>query len=48
MSTKDLFNEKIKLVRMWRNECIRVFADRLLNDTDKKLVIEDIIGGLVN
>jgi dynein heavy chain len=48
MSTKDLFDNKIKLVRMWRNECIRVFADRLLNDADKKLVIEDVIGGLVN
>jgi len=48
MSTKDIFNDKIKLVRMWRNECIRVFADRLLNDVDKKLVIEDVIGGLVS
>lgn len=32
MSTKDIFTDKIKVVRMWRNECIRVFADRLLNE----------------
>ncbi|MGH0156714.1 UNVERIFIED_CONTAM: hypothetical protein FKN15_032047 [Acipenser sinensis] len=27
-----------KFVRVWRNECLRVFHDRLINETDKTLV----------
>lgn len=46
LSTKDKVEGKAQLVRMWRNECIRVFADRLLNETDKALVIDMLIGGL--
>ena len=46
LSTKDKVSEKHHLVRLWRNECIRVFADRLLNETDKTLVIDTLIGGL--
>ena len=26
------------MVRVWRNECLRVFHDRLINETDKELV----------
>jgi len=32
---------------MWRNECIRVFADRLINLVDKTLVVDTIIQGLI-
>jgi dynein heavy chain len=48
LSTKDKMTNKPQLIRMWRNECIRVFADRLVNETDKTLVVENIIGGLVS
>lgn len=27
-----------QFVRVWRNECLRVFHDRLINQTDKALV----------
>lgn len=27
-----------QMVRVWRNECLRVFHDRLINETDKMLV----------
>lgn len=27
-----------QMVRVWRNECLRVFHDRLINGTDKLLV----------
>ena len=48
LSTKDKITNKPQLIRMWRNECMRVFADRLINDTDKNLVVDNIIGGLVS
>ncbi|XP_075390744.1 dynein axonemal heavy chain 10 [Tenrec ecaudatus] len=35
-----------QMVRVWRNECLRVFHDRLINETDKQLV-QDHIGHLV-
>ncbi|XP_045152663.1 dynein axonemal heavy chain 10 [Echinops telfairi] len=31
-----------QMVRVWRNECLRVFHDRLINETDKQLVQEHI------
>ena len=27
-----------QMVRVWRNECLRVFHDRLINEVDKQLV----------
>lgn len=27
-----------QMVRVWRNECLRVFHDRLINEDDKDLV----------
>lgn len=47
LSTKDKVQTKPQLIRLWRNECIRVFADRLVNDADKIMVIDGIIGSLV-
>jgi len=31
-----------EFVRVWRNECLRVFHDRLINEKDKTLVISGI------
>lgn len=43
LSTLDKFNTKDALVRLWRNECMRVFSDRLVNETDRSLVNDTII-----
>jgi dynein heavy chain len=34
LSTIDKFNTPEKFIRLWRNEAIRVFADRLIDSTD--------------
>ena len=34
-------------MRIWRNECMRVFSDRLVNEVDRGLVNDQLIGGLV-
>jgi dynein heavy chain len=31
LSTIDKFNGKDLIIRLWRHECSRVFADRLIN-----------------
>jgi dynein heavy chain len=46
LSTPDKFQTKDKFVRLWRNECTRVFADRLINEQDKELVATTILGDL--
>ena len=40
LTTPDRFSEPANFVRVWRNECMRVFFDRLTNDKDKTLVSE--------
>lgn len=45
--TIDKFMTKDSLIRLWRNECMRVFSDRLVNETDRNLVSDQLIGGLV-
>ncbi|XP_025789014.1 dynein heavy chain 10, axonemal [Puma concolor] len=40
------FQTVTQMVRVWRNECLRIFHDRLINETDKQLV-QDHIGNLV-
>ena len=42
-STQDKFPTIESLVRLWRNECMRVFSDRLVTDEDKKLINEELI-----
>lgn len=32
------FQTVTQMVRVWRNECLRVFHDRLINEADKNLV----------
>lgn len=34
-STVDKFDTKEKFVRLWRNECERVFKDRLITESDR-------------
>ena len=38
LSTPDRFDSTEKFIRLWRNECFRVFFDRLTNDKDRVLV----------
>ena len=45
-ATPDKFTTATSFIRLWRNECLRVFHDRLVNDVDKGLVI-DKLGALI-
>ena len=47
LSTLDKFPTKASFIRLWRNECHRVFADRLINETDRDLVVGDAIPSLI-
>ncbi|KAG5844641.1 hypothetical protein ANANG_G00164650 [Anguilla anguilla] len=38
MTNTEEYPEVKRFVRVWRNECLRVFHDRLINETDKTLV----------
>ncbi|XP_066511362.1 dynein axonemal heavy chain 10-like isoform X1 [Hoplias malabaricus] len=38
LTNAERFLTVTQFVRMWRNECLRVFHDRLINETDKTLV----------
>jgi len=38
MTTPDRFDKAQQFLRVWRNECIRVFVDRLINDADHDAV----------
>lgn len=44
LTTSDRFSAVEHIVRAWRNECIRVFADRLIQQSDKELVMTKIKG----
>ncbi|XP_028567040.2 dynein axonemal heavy chain 10 isoform X2 [Podarcis muralis] len=37
-TTPERFQTVAQMVRVWRNECLRVFHDRLINEVDKALV----------
>ena len=43
LSTTDQINTKAGLIRLWRNESLRVFSDRLINETDRTLVGDNLI-----
>jgi dynein heavy chain len=47
LSTQDKVKNKAQIIRLWRNECHRVFGDRLINETDVNLVQGEIIPGLI-
>jgi len=38
MTTPDRFDQVHQFLRVWRNECIRVFFDRLISDVDRLVV----------
>ncbi|KAG2470484.1 DYH10 protein, partial [Polypterus senegalus] len=40
LTTPERFLTVAQFVRVWRNECLRVFHDRLINEADKTLVFE--------
>jgi dynein heavy chain len=42
LSVPERYNSSQQLVRLWRNECLRVFHDRLISDEDKQIVQETI------
>ncbi|KAL7749213.1 hypothetical protein RI367_005365 [Sorochytrium milnesiophthora] len=42
LATPEQFTTVAQFVRLWRNECLRVFHDRLINDADKHLVSRHI------
>lgn len=42
LSTVDKFNSLDRFVRLWRNECMRVFYDRLMTDEDQAFVVRKI------
>ncbi len=38
MSTIDMVKTMGQLLRLWHNECLRIFYDRLIDDHDKDIV----------
>ncbi|XP_041266334.1 dynein heavy chain 10, axonemal [Onychostruthus taczanowskii] len=38
LTDAERFHTVTQMVRVWRNECLRVFHDRLINEADKELV----------
>lgn len=46
LTTTDRFGTLEHFIRVWRNECLRVFHDRLINERDK-LVTQNIIRRLI-
>uniref|UniRef100_A0A8C4NK34 Dynein heavy chain n=1 Tax=Eptatretus burgeri TaxID=7764 RepID=A0A8C4NK34_EPTBU len=47
LTTHDRYRTKAKMVRVWRNECVRVFHDRLVNETDQALVQDHLLSLLI-
>lgn len=45
-TTPDKIPDKAVFVRLWRNECQRVFCDRLINSDDQELIGGDT--GIIN
>ena len=42
LTTPDRFDSPENFIRVWRNECLRVFYDRLTNSKDKDLISSHI------
>lgn len=46
-STIDKFTSKESIIRLWRNEALRVFNDRLINEEDRTVVGEKLMGSIL-
>ena len=46
-SRKSAFPTKESFIRLWKNECIRVFVDKLITNDDKHTVENDIMNSVV-
>ncbi|XP_050408300.1 dynein axonemal heavy chain 10 [Patella vulgata] len=44
LTTPDRFQKPDQFLRLWRNECLRVIGDRLINEQDKEIVNKAIKG----
>lgn len=44
LATPDRFKTCEQFIRLWKNECLRVFYDRLINEEDKTMVMGFIEG----
>lgn len=48
LATVDKFENRESFLRLWRNECIRVFGDRLSDLVDCEYVSGDLIPSIVS
>ena len=48
MTTPDRFDKVHQFLRVWRNECVRVFFDRLINDADRNIIHVRLICSVMN
>lgn len=51
LATPDKIVTTAQFVRLWRNECLRIFHDRLIDDTDRKVVTDkmaEMVGSIVS
>nr|AML30863.1 axonemal inner arm dynein heavy chain 7 [Marsilea vestita] len=44
LSTADTVKTSAQMLRLWRNECLRIFHDRLISESDKEIVQKYILG----
>jgi dynein heavy chain len=42
-ATLDKFDSRESFIRLWRNECLRVFHDRLISEEDRKVVADKLV-----
>lgn len=47
LSSPEKFSSGKQLVRLWRNECLRIFHDRLITEEDRNIVANELVGGLI-
>jgi hypothetical protein len=43
----DKFHDVASIVKLWRNEATRVYADRLIDATDRTLVTEKLLPDII-
>jgi dynein heavy chain len=46
-SRPNIFNNREGFIRLWKNECLRVFVDKLVTDDDKKVVEVTIMNAVL-